>query len=270
MTTVATELLELADELDNARAAHQDPESTQQLVTLREAANQAGKAFSGSWWGYHSRVYYDGLQPTPPGAHFSVEWGLKPTSFIRETVGAWVEYTFDDVVQEIYRRAGNHNLEVPQQHAAALQKTFTTGQSQAISLITIAMEHQHDAFLDGIKSEIASLMIVTQDALITAMFPKNPVASYDTTAIQQGVQSPPHISVLARTIALEYPYQVLEKLAELCRRTASHLTRKERIMATHQPVGASVFIGHGRSSLWRELKDFIQDRLHLPLSLIHI
>jgi predicted nucleotide-binding protein len=25
-----------------------------------------------------------------------------------------------------------------------------------------------------------------------------------------------------------------------------------------------VFIGHGRSAAWRELKDFVQDRLHLP------
>jgi predicted nucleotide-binding protein len=29
-------------------------------------------------------------------------------------------------------------------------------------------------------------------------------------------------------------------------------------------LGLSVFIGHGRSPLWRELKDFINDRLHLP------
>lgn len=28
--------------------------------------------------------------------------------------------------------------------------------------------------------------------------------------------------------------------------------------------GSRVFIGHGRSPVWRELKDFLQDRLHLP------
>src|SRR5262245_53078381 len=26
----------------------------------------------------------------------------------------------------------------------------------------------------------------------------------------------------------------------------------------------NIFIGHGHSSVWRDLKDFIQDRLHLP------
>ena len=29
-------------------------------------------------------------------------------------------------------------------------------------------------------------------------------------------------------------------------------------------MGTNVFIGHGRSPAWRELKEFIQDRLHLP------
>lgn len=29
-------------------------------------------------------------------------------------------------------------------------------------------------------------------------------------------------------------------------------------------VGTNVFIGHGRSLIWKELKDFIQDRLGLP------
>jgi len=29
-------------------------------------------------------------------------------------------------------------------------------------------------------------------------------------------------------------------------------------------MGVNVFIGHGRSPLWRELKDFIKDKLDLP------
>ncbi len=29
-------------------------------------------------------------------------------------------------------------------------------------------------------------------------------------------------------------------------------------------IGTNVFIGHGRSLLWKDLKDFVQDRLQLP------
>jgi predicted nucleotide-binding protein len=30
-------------------------------------------------------------------------------------------------------------------------------------------------------------------------------------------------------------------------------------------VGTNIFIGHGRSPLWREVKDFVEDRLGLPV-----
>ncbi len=30
-------------------------------------------------------------------------------------------------------------------------------------------------------------------------------------------------------------------------------------------VGTNVFVGHGHSLIWRELKDFVEDRLHLPV-----
>jgi predicted nucleotide-binding protein len=36
-------------------------------------------------------------------------------------------------------------------------------------------------------------------------------------------------------------------------------------VAIAHPTGTKVIIGHGRSPLWRELKDFIKDRLHLPV-----
>ena len=38
--------------------------------------------------------------------------------------------------------------------------------------------------------------------------------------------------------------------------------RRERRSET---VGTNVFIGHGHSPIWLELKDFIEDRLHLPV-----
>lgn len=38
----------------------------------------------------------------------------------------------------------------------------------------------------------------------------------------------------------------------------------ENLLRPRQQRGDRVFLGHGRSPLWRELKDFIQDRLHLP------
>ena len=49
---------------------------------------------------------------------------------------------------------------------------------------------------------------------------------------------------------------------------SEHLAVAKRLIAsleqaTH-PLGRRVFIGHGRSPIWRELKDFLADRLALP------
>jgi predicted nucleotide-binding protein len=50
----------------------------------------------------------------------------------------------------------------------------------------------------------------------------------------------------------------------VAKRAASHLAKRERYARKNQEIGTNVFIGHGRSPLWKDLKDFIQDRLSLP------
>ncbi len=35
-------------------------------------------------------------------------------------------------------------------------------------------------------------------------------------------------------------------------------------MIREERIGTDIFIGHGRSPFWRELKDFVSDRLNLP------
>jgi predicted nucleotide-binding protein len=263
MSSLKTALLALAEALDQFRAAHSDEASTQQLARLREAAASAGEAASGSWWGYHSRVYYEGLEPVPPGARFSVEWGLMPTAFVRETKGAWVEYAFRDVMDEIYRRADNPELNSARQHADALSQNFESAKQHTLSMLSLALAERPDDYMQGIMTEATNLEPVTEKAIVEAMMPKNSVMSRDMTALQQGLQSPPHINVIACTIALEWPYKVNERLVELCRRAASHIARQEQVMRTRHEVGKKIFIGHGHSLVWRELKDFLQDRLNL-------
>ena len=42
------------------------------------------------------------------------------------------------------------------------------------------------------------------------------------------------------------------------------MQNENQTLSNRSRAGAKVFIGHGRSLLWRDLKDFISDRLHLP------
>jgi hypothetical protein len=82
--------------------------------------------------------------------------------------------------------------------------------------------------------------------------------------------APPYIKVRAELEAKIGEFKLCADLAELCRRAARHLERvrpSAAVPATAIPEpaqrGKYVFIGHGRSLLWRELKDFLQDRLGL-------
>ena len=93
---IANELLEIANKLESKSQRPDRDNFLQPLQKLAEAANNVGKAWCGSWLGYHSRVYYNDFQEPPPGVHFSQEWGL--TTLKQNFVSVWVEYRFDDVI----------------------------------------------------------------------------------------------------------------------------------------------------------------------------
>ena len=86
----------------------------------------------------------------------------------------------------------------------------------------------------------------------------------DTLALGQGNRVPPHISVAAEVLSIRQSFVICKAAADICVKAASHLERKNRKKVAADRIGTNVFIGHGRSLVWREVKDFVQDRLGLP------
>lgn len=83
-------------------------------------------------------------------------------------------------------------------------------------------------------------------------------------AAEKGLQTPPHFSILAHVNAIRQPFKACCNLSKVVRRAASHLENEEKESVRDQRIGTKVFIGHGHSAVWKDLKDFVQDRLHLP------
>jgi predicted nucleotide-binding protein len=113
--------------------------------------------------------------------------------------------------------------------------------------------------------QIKQLNLHTERDYIVSSTPRN-YASRDSTAMFQGLKIPPHISILAKVAALQSPTVANRNLASFVQKAAAHIERLERKMMTVQPFqsrGTRVFIGHGHSNLWKDLKDFLQDRLKL-------
>jgi len=257
----ATNILQLADKL----VALADKVPTKQLGALETAANETARAWSGSWLGYHSRVYYAELEPVPPGARFSIEWGLKELFANQGTIGHWGEYDFDSLVTEIRQRAKIDDIDALETSAEKVAEEFDDTQAEILSILTaIVAAHQSDKFLSDLLEKIQKEKVFSHNNFIHAFRPKGQQMSRDMVAIQAGLETPPHFSVLAEMGAIKSPYTACANLAKWARRAASHVENLMKKEITSERIGTNVFIGHGRSKAWGDLKDFVQDRLHLP------
>ncbi len=259
MNNLYVELLEISDRLEQWVQEGESSDVKEPLERLKEAVSTIGKAWSGSWLGYQSRVYYDNLQPPPPGDHFSSEWGLGGYS-----TGDWREYDGEDLKKAIYELADNPDLNTAQKVADNAAKAFESDKPEVMSVLITALGEREDVFLIQIRDQIEKLKINSEAAIARACRPSGSVMSRDTLAMTQGYHVPPHIAVLSLIIALRQPAEACEKLAQLARKAGSHLARQSRRARRSDEIGTNVFIGHGQSLIWRELKDFIQDRLSLP------
>lgn len=237
--------------------------SAPELDELNSAAEAIGKAWSGSWLGYHSKVYYADFQEPPPGAAFSQEWGMQD-AFSRGSRGDWREYNYDDVVSLINHEAGEPDLSEISEKADNAKKAFEEAKAKAESLVYANIDPETDKFTKRLVDEIESDRILTATDVINHLRPSGKMISRDMIAIEKGLVTPPHISVIARVFALKQPFLACGNLKETVIKLASHMQNLENRKAVEERIGTNVFIGHGRSPYWRELKDFVSDRLSLP------
>jgi predicted nucleotide-binding protein len=265
MTEPQEELLQIADRLGGLVDRAKAPEVSEPLTALESAADQMGKSWIGSALGYHAYIYYADLKPPPPGAQFSPEWGLKNT-YGRGSRGDWREIDPDEVKKAIQEIADNADLTFGQELAHQAKSEFESDRLEVLSVLTGELTHTKDSFLDSIKQQVEELSIYSEGEVVNQLIPRTAAGwSRDSLAVTQGYRTPPHLKVLSEVRAIQHTVETVEKLSDLARKTGSHLLRQRRQQRRAETVGTNVFIGHGRSLIWRELKDFIEDRLKLPV-----
>ncbi len=258
------ELQHVFEELQSFLEDCKKPEIVQPLQALEKSATEIGKAWSHSWLGYQSRVYYDGLEPPPPGANFSSEWGFTHLHTIPTTRGHWVQFPEDVVETEIKKRAGDPDTAKAQEFAEKGRKLFEEKRDEVVSILRTARDARDNSFFEKLLEEAEKLKVFTTAEFITAMQPSGSLMSRDAIAVTQGLWTPPHFSVLADVLSIKAPSVTCESLAKIVRRAFSHLERTEKALAKAERIGTNVFIGHGRSKEWKDLKDFIAERMRLP------
>jgi predicted nucleotide-binding protein len=264
-TTYAEQLRAAAAGLEHAATEYDksDAEATKRVI---EVADKFERASSGSNFGFHSCVYYRDFQPPPPGAHFSSEWGFM--GVFQGTTGDWVEYNRDEVTDAIFALAGDVDLKPIEAKAVRLRTAYENAQATTVSVLSAYVQFSEDSYVADLKTKIENLSVPSEGALSRASlarFSGAQMMSRDTVAISQGIHLAPHEVVRIQARALELPSELVDELTTQIRRAADHIDRITQAPPTRaRQVGTRVFIGHGRSLLWRELKDFVADRLLLP------
>lgn len=263
--TTYEELFALAEKMSAAAAVGERREIDAPLAALEEAVESVGRAFSGSWQGYHSRVFYAKLLPPPPGAHFSQEWGLMDNYMSSlGSQGDWKEFDPERVKTYVRDIAGNPDLTEARSASEHAVELFQFSKSELISIIQNELDVGSDAFLEGLKTQVEKLRSMSPADVAQALSPRGRFMTRDTIVLGQGQQVPPHIAILAEVHSIRQSFGVCGTAADIAKKAASHLERKSRKRKVMERIGTNVFIGHGRSHAWRDLKDFIQDRLNLP------
>lgn len=262
MSASIIELRDLEKELRAAASHSEDQAIAAPLEALEASASAFAKASSGSWLGYHANVYYEGFNPPPPGAHFSSEWGL--AGMFQGSTGEWREYQREAVVKAIEVKAGSPNLRPAREVAAEQKEVLSRAKDQVISILEIEVAHRSDSYLSKLLEDAKQTKVVTVEEFVDYIRPKGQFISRDALAVSQGSWTPPHSIVIANVMEIRFPAHACTKLADIAQKAASHLERLAKSEVRAMRIGTNVFIGHGRSPQWRELKDFIRDRLALP------
>ena len=122
---LVSDLKDVADRLAAVTADGDDPVISGPVKAGVDACSKVERAWSRSWLGYHSRVYYADFAPPPPGARFSSEWGFLP-AFGNSTRGDWREYRYEDVIDAIEEIAATPDLSVAQDYEKRAQAAWRT------------------------------------------------------------------------------------------------------------------------------------------------
>lgn len=261
--TISSSLFQLADAVADTLGRAQDGDLKARLLRLDEACEEAKRAWSGSNLGYHADVYTLGLQP---GVQFSPEWGLMNRWPTHQPDPRWEIVDPRVMSDHLLATAGISDLGDLKKDLTALREELTTLKEQGVSLLTVASGTGKDTFIDRKLAEAEKIIIADPGTIATDLPKGGPNWSRDARAMSQGLRVAAHQRLKGVCLSAGVTENGLSLLQRILREAASHMVQLNAIKRSSKltPGTEHVFIGHGHSSLWREFKDFINDRVGLP------
>ena len=241
----------LQRELDVAKEAS----AREILVQVEQRAFEVGKSSSGSWLAGQESAYYGNFESPPPNQSFN-----RVAASLHGLKDGWNLHTYDAVLKKITEGFPTGDLENAKNVAKECLELLEGNLAHVKSIIQV-LKREDDKFLETLQSELNRERISSEHDIIKKMKPNH--LEGDIRTIAEGFKTPPHVRIFAAYASvrhgIDYALELDRKIGDLI----AHMIRINRQTTQKQEVDDRIFIGHGRSQLWKELKEFIHDCLGL-------
>jgi predicted nucleotide-binding protein len=229
---------------------------------ISDAATVVANSSSGSWLGYQANVYYANFQTPPYGTFFNVEWGFSRSQ------DDWREYSYQDVQQHIENLSRTTLKSIGDKIERDMSlnlNPFERSKERVISILSLLKTPLSDSYIEEQFDAIKRIQLKTPQQISLSYMPKGQIISRDDRAMQSGgLSPPPHIQILVKIDSFRQLYFCCSSLKKHINNIIEHIElAQEQGLNMNSTIGNKVFIGHGHSEVWKELRDFIRDRLHL-------
>ncbi len=202
---------------------------------LRDAARKIGDSSSGSWVGWHSRMYYRGFREPPVAETWDTEWGG-----IHGVSDAWQDKSLAEI-QEAIERLASTSLPDLAATADRVREASHPLQQELLTVLTPICDlagFQREAEMLG---EMESIDWITPPSdFVQAMAPAQ-IMSRDSGALHQGLQAPLHLNVeaaiVSNTSTLSRSRDFLDSAIRLSRQIRTKLAALSTGDADGRPVG---------------------------------
>lgn len=218
-----------------------------------------GQSWSQSWYGYQSTIYLEGFK-CPSGQEYFDSTGRSGSR------GRWVHVTHEQVIREIKKRAKNPPEDVIENASEEAAEVFRQGKAEVLPILDVLIDTLTDTNLTSLKNEIEKLEPCLDSHDIIRRQSPTTIMTADMRAFQGGIKTPPHVAYQAWLYSVASQGAYLTTLAEKVRHIQRYLEVKHKMKGKSiARKEGKIAIGHGRSGGWRELKTYLQDRLHLDV-----
>jgi predicted nucleotide-binding protein len=264
IVNAVVELFAISEAATTALEGLHKEELRQQLAQLEKACNEAKRAWSGSSLGYHADTYWEGLALNSNVGQFNPEWGLMDRWPTHQPAAGWRVMDPQAVRKLILARAGDPDIGNIDGVVSAAQEAFRDLKESALSLL-ISISDQTDGFIKRKLDEIEKLSVVSQEKIAISAVRSHGVMTRDSRALAQGGRVAAHQRLAAVYLSATVTTNALKGIKKCSQEAALHLERAEQRRRKMPANGSTVFIGHGGSLVWLQLKDFLKDTLHLDV-----